>query len=384
MRFSRIRLENWRNFGEVDVQVARRVFLVGANASGKSNFLDALRFLRDLVKTGGGFQQAILERRGVKRIRNLAARRNTNVAIEVDLMHEGCHRWQYRVVFNQDNRSRPYLVEERVCDENGKPVLERPDARDCDDSALLGETHLEQVSTNREYREIADFFRTIHYSHLVPQLVRSREYYTEVRDDPFGSDFLEIVARVPARTRDARLRRIQKALSIVAPGFSEIRFLRDEYGLPHLLGKYEHWRKRGAWQEESEFSDGTLRLIGMLWALQDGMGPLLLEEPELSLHSEVVRISPQFINSILREARRRERQIFISTHSPELLHDEGIGTNEVLILNPSREGTALELALKNKGVVEMLGAKIPMSEIIPVITSPDDLTQLPFIFRERT
>ena len=49
MQFSRIKLENWRNFGDVDVKVATRVFLVGANASGKSNFLDALRFLHDLV-----------------------------------------------------------------------------------------------------------------------------------------------------------------------------------------------------------------------------------------------------------------------------------------------------------------------------------------------
>ena len=377
MRFSRIRLENWRNFGEVDVPVVQRVFLAGANASGKSNFLDALRFLRDLVKTGGGFQQAVRERNGVKRIRNLAARRNTNVAIEVDLSNDDALQWRYRLAFNQDNRSRPFLVEERVSDRNGDVLLQRPDTQDAGDSALLGETHLEQVFANRDYRPIADFFRSIQYSHLVPQLVRSREYFTEVRDDPFGSDFLEIIARVPQRTRNARLRRIQKTLKAVAPGFSEIKFLRDEHGLPHLLGKYEHWRKQGAWQEESEFSDGTLRLFGMLWALQDGSGPLLLEEPELSLHSEVVRISPQFINSVLREARRRDRQVFMSTHSPELLFDEGIGANEVLLLNPSREGTTLELAVDDESVVEMLEADIPLSEIVPVHTRPDGLRQLP-------
>ncbi|TEU15991.1 MAG: chromosome segregation protein SMC, partial [Anaerolineales bacterium] len=54
MRFSRIKLENWRNFQEADVPLQNRVFLVGANASGKSNFLDAFRFLRDIVMPGGG------------------------------------------------------------------------------------------------------------------------------------------------------------------------------------------------------------------------------------------------------------------------------------------------------------------------------------------
>lgn len=40
MRFSGIYLENWRNFGQVDVPLQNRAFLVGPNASGKSNFLD--------------------------------------------------------------------------------------------------------------------------------------------------------------------------------------------------------------------------------------------------------------------------------------------------------------------------------------------------------
>ncbi len=67
MRFTQIRLKNWRNFVEVDVEVANRVFLVGANATGKSNFLDAIRFLRDIVITGGGFQVAIQQRGGMKK-----------------------------------------------------------------------------------------------------------------------------------------------------------------------------------------------------------------------------------------------------------------------------------------------------------------------------
>ena len=40
MRFRRLRLWNWRNFVDIDVELQRRAFLVGANASGKSNLLD--------------------------------------------------------------------------------------------------------------------------------------------------------------------------------------------------------------------------------------------------------------------------------------------------------------------------------------------------------
>lgn len=92
MRFTRLRLENWRNFLTVDVQLQRRVFLVGPNASGKSNVLDALRFLRDIADPqGGGFMAAVTKRGGVSQIRSLHARRNPNVVVDVTLDVNGDH-----------------------------------------------------------------------------------------------------------------------------------------------------------------------------------------------------------------------------------------------------------------------------------------------------
>ncbi len=80
------KMKNWRNFRNVDTALGRRVFLVGANASGKSNFLDALRFLRDIAKTeGGGLQRAVSERGGVSKIRCLAARKEPQIEIEIQL-----------------------------------------------------------------------------------------------------------------------------------------------------------------------------------------------------------------------------------------------------------------------------------------------------------
>ncbi|HQP99307.1 MAG TPA: AAA family ATPase, partial [bacterium] len=74
-RFTHLYLENWRNFARVDVDLQKRVFLIGPNASGKSNLLDVFRFLRDVVSVGGGFQAAVARRGGVKPLRCLAARR---------------------------------------------------------------------------------------------------------------------------------------------------------------------------------------------------------------------------------------------------------------------------------------------------------------------
>jgi predicted ATPase len=75
LRLTALHLENWRNFTLVDIDLQQRVFLVGPNAAGKSNLLDALRFLHDLVAVGGGFNEAIARRGGVSKLRSLAARR---------------------------------------------------------------------------------------------------------------------------------------------------------------------------------------------------------------------------------------------------------------------------------------------------------------------
>ena len=41
---------NWRNFQQINVPLSVRQFIVGPNASGKSNFLDIFRFLQELQK----------------------------------------------------------------------------------------------------------------------------------------------------------------------------------------------------------------------------------------------------------------------------------------------------------------------------------------------
>src|SRR5260370_33720708 len=109
MKFTRIHLENWRNFTQVDVALQQRMFLVGPNASGKSNLLDVFRFLRDLVRVGGGLEKAIGDRGGVSRLRSLAARRYPEIVIDVQIGEIDEIARRYRIGIVQDNNSRPFL-----------------------------------------------------------------------------------------------------------------------------------------------------------------------------------------------------------------------------------------------------------------------------------
>jgi len=88
LRFTGIQIENWRNFKKAEVDFQRRIFLVGPNASGKSNLLDLLRFLSDIVAVGGGFQAAVHDRGGVSQLRCFAAREKPDIAIHIAIGNE--------------------------------------------------------------------------------------------------------------------------------------------------------------------------------------------------------------------------------------------------------------------------------------------------------
>jgi predicted ATPase len=256
---------------------------------------------------------------------------------------------------------------------HGKQILGRPDQEDQRDTERLTQTYLEQVYASQAFRDVAEFFVSVRYLHVVPQLIREPDRSVGKTNDPFGGDFLEIVARTPEKTRNARLHRIRDALVFAVPQLSELELWRDVRGTPHLRGKYEHWRPQGAWQGEEHFSDGTLRLIGLLWAVQGGAGPLLLEEPELSLHPEVVRYIPQMFARIQRRSRR---QVLVSTHSADILHDEGIGLDEVLLLQPREEGTSVQPASSLTEVKMLLEQDYNLADAIIPHTRPEKVHQL--------
>ena len=152
---TRLEMEAWRNFSrKTEISLRGRTFFVGPNASGKSNILDALRFLRDVA--GTGLDEAVSVRGGMSEVRSLHARQFPGVRIAVDAgPRDGSARWSYELHFrNHPNRHRP-VVERECVRLDGKLILNRPDERDRRDEERLTQTHLEQVSENQAFRVLS-------------------------------------------------------------------------------------------------------------------------------------------------------------------------------------------------------------------------------------
>lgn len=374
MKFTLIGIENWRNFKTVEVELGERSFLVGPNAAGKSNFLDIFRFLADIARPGRGLQAALEVRGGLAKIRSLFARANSKVTVRVNVRND--FDWTYELRLTQ-SKGKPALVDREAVLRNGDLLVERPDDEDQRDPERLTQTYLEQVNANKAFRELTDFFSSTSYLHILPQVIREPQRMASVSNDAFGSDLLEKMAQLPKKRQSSRLSSINRALRSVVPQFGKLVLERDAKGAPHLKGLYEHWRPKGAWQSEEQFSDGTLRLIGLLWVLLEGSGPVLLEEPELSLNAAIIRRIPQLF---ARVAGKNGRQIVVSTHSAELLTDPGIAPEEILLLRPTKDGTEVYPASSIREIMVLLSQGIPAGEAVMPYAEPSNAEQLRFDF----
>lgn len=350
VRFTRVLVKNWRSFVRAHAELRRRVFIAGPASAGKSNFLDVFLFLRELAAPGFGLQAAVQRRGGVRRLRCLAARQDSQIGV---LIHAGSDlnpaEWEYGIEFGPDRQGRPVIRRERLRRE-GELLCERPDAADMTDPERLYCALLEPGMAARPFREFAAFLSATRLVNPLPAIIRSAPFESREHAE-LGAGLLEAIAATPEKSRTARLRAILYELRAAVPLLSSLESHRDGRGRAHLRALFEHWRAHGAWQSEAQLSDGVLRLTAVLWEILSGAGALLIKEPEASLHEPLVRQIPQML---ARTARRNGRQILAATHSAALLEGPGVSAAEVLLVCPGREGSILRPALSLGEAAELL------------------------------
>ncbi|MDO8274375.1 MAG: AAA family ATPase, partial [Serpentinimonas sp.] len=79
----RVILRNYKSIARCDITLRPLSYLVGQNGAGKSNFLDALHFVRDALT--GSLDNALSERGGLDEVRRRSSGHPNHVSIQLDL-----------------------------------------------------------------------------------------------------------------------------------------------------------------------------------------------------------------------------------------------------------------------------------------------------------
>lgn len=332
----RVVLRNYKSIEACDVRLGSLTFLVGQNGAGKSNFLDALRLIRDALNAP--LDHALRERGGLGDVRRRSTGhpRNLGIRIEFELPSGQIGFYSFEVA---SRKAGAFQIRREACRfGHVEPVLfdvRAGEVRSCSlphpPAAADDRLFLLNLSGTPEFRPLYDALSRMGFYNLNPAAIRDVQ-----PPDPGGTlerdgrNLASVLGRLQNESPTVS-ERITAYLRAVVPGIEGV----DRVPVAHRETLQFRQRVRGAehpWRfTANSMSDGTLRGLGVLVALfqtTPGRGAAVpfvgIEEPEAALHPAAARL----LLDALREASRRT-QIVVTSHSPELLDQPDIQETEV-------------------------------------------------------
>jgi predicted ATPase len=345
-RVDSVRVRNYKSIGQCNLKLGRLTVLVGRNASGKSNFLDVLRFVADGLQTS--LDHAVKSRGGLDTVRRLSTGHPRNFSIGIDLLLTGFRKALYEFEIAARPRGGFSVKRERlrITDSAGQALAEYETQEGAITRAFPGSPpqvlpdrlFLVSASGLAPFRDVYDALVSMGFYNLNPDSMKELQGPDAgelLRRD--GSNVASVVSRL-SQDQPKVIERIKDYLQRIVPGIRD--FNRVSLGPRETIefrqevkGAKNPWRFFAA-----SMSDGTLRAIGALVAVQqlsDRKIPVTLvgiEEPETALHPAAAGV----LMDALREAATHT-QVVVTSHSPDLLDELDLDRDTLLVVE-SKEG----------------------------------------------
>jgi predicted ATPase len=326
-RIKCIHITNFLSYRQATLDLADFVALVGANASGKSNAVAAIKLLREIPVHG--LPTAIARRGGYDQLRHRSQGHPYDPAIRIDFEYgPGAPLSFYELKFGALAGKRYEVKSERA------EVYFQPGYI----SRFLhaaGRVHVdEQLGHDDPVREMvyrlppgqsaltaAGSFAAFETARLLSR-VQTVEINTarvsELQDpsstdvfEPDGSNTASILEALPGPAREELIDELQA----IVPGMDrvEVRRFADKVTLSFYQSVGTKTRREFL---AKQMSDGTLRAFGIVLALLQPRRPALLviEEPEIAIHLAALRTLVDLL-----QQQSAETQILITTHSADIV-----------------------------------------------------------------
>jgi predicted ATPase len=317
-----IRIENYKSIAACDVPLAPITYLVGANGSGKSNFLDAICFIKDIFRHG--LPRAVQARGGFRQILHQNGEGGWQMSFTLRFTSQVEVYPSYYTLKIMGSSSDDYkIVEEVVGFQQTVHSRERYTSSLQDATAFL-DTHsfadelfaISDLSDECHLLSLGSFHSFTPEAMRKPQAPELGEYLRRN-----GSNLSSVIKRM-GQLNPMRKSQIEVCLAQAVPGIVGVEVI-EMAGLETLEFVQDNGRRVAA----SSMSDGTLRLLGTLTALLQSGHLIGLEEPEASLAPSTLAVLSNALKVI-----SQEKQILLTTHSSDLLDDPTLSPDALLVV----------------------------------------------------
>jgi len=337
----RVVIRNYKSIPACDVELGPLTFLVGANGSGKSNFLDALRFVSDALRHS--LEHAMRDRGGFGEILRQSPDNPKNFGIRLNFALPSGTRGYY--AFRIGGLRGTFGVQEEECFFTDPSTPENPiqfyrvsdgavqdSSLPVEPAAVHDRLYLVNAAGSPTFRPVYDALSNLAFYNLNPAVIRDLQPADPgeflARD---GGNLASVLLKLESSSPILRSR-VEDYLAQVVPGITGVSTF--SFGPRDTLVFTYGFRDESTARAfmSTSMSDGTLRALGVLTALFQqqgggGNGPLLvgIEEPETALHPAAAAV----LIDGMRDAASM-RQVIVTSHSPELLDNTSIAHLEIL------------------------------------------------------
>jgi predicted ATPase len=351
----RVTIRNYKSIGKCDVRLAQLSVLVGRNGAGKSNFLDALRFVTDGLQSS--LDHAIKSRGGITSVRRRSTGHPRNFALKLEFGTPagGSASYGFEIAARTDGAFSVKVEQLEVLDPSGEVIAHyrirdgRVDkaSQTTMPPAVPDRLYLVVASGIPQFRVAYDALTSMGFYNLNPQSMKELQAPDAGemlhRD---GDNIASAIARLEAEA-PAEKQRAEQYLARIVDGVARVN--RVPLGpretlefFQQVTGAKDPWRFFAA-----NMSDGTLRALGILIAvsqlvhLGDRVRLVGIEEPETALHPAAARA----LMDALGEATDHT-QVLLTTHSADLLE----------AMEPDEEGLLAVVARQGETLIAPIDA----------------------------
>ena len=362
-----IKAQNFKSFKEIDLKLKQFNVIIGANASGKSNFVQIFNFLKDIREQG--LDNAISLQGGIEYLRNFKLGQEQNLVIELRISLPRIERmrvpikrrknfklgytgatWKFELSLGK--RTGFKIIQDSwkvdiVAHAPDDPKMANPTKGHCEittkDGMLYYGMHMQQENllSDRDiywprdkihnkkailehpfaldylFPEIAGFFDDMVVYDFDPKLAKKAAQLTgklELSND--GSNLAVIAKDVISNKEDRR--KFSNILTDLLPFVKSVSTenIADKSILLTLTENY--FKKHSL--PSSLISDGTINITALIIALYFQYNSLtIVEEPERNIHPSLI----SRIIDMMHDASS-QKQIVITTHSSEIVRYAGL------------------------------------------------------------
>lgn len=410
MEIKSITVTNFKSFERLEVELGKFNVLIGANASGKSNFIQIFKFLKDIANFG--LNNAVSMQGGVEYIRNINIGASENLSVKIvsdkefnlflpiEKTKEGLiairpSEITYEFALKLNKRGPGFKIAEDKLTEKGKLVRLERQKRKIEEKEIPGQGKLIKSCINgrvklnlyKESEEIpiekGDIYPPFLREKLPPNtlLLQTPFFFVSSLEEIFsGISIYDFDPKLPKKatpiTGKAELEEDGSNLSIILKNIIENKEGRRKFfnlvkellpfignlGVAKLADKSLLFKLQELYSEQYLpaflISDGTINITALIVALYFEEKPLsIIEEPERNIHPHLI----SKLMDMMKDASK-EKQVIITTHNPEIVKYAGL--DNILLISRDEKGfSTISRPANKEGVETFLKNEIGIEEL---------------------